>query len=79
MILLLPLLWAAAAAVRPVGRRSDCYGCDFRVSKLFSVELSLSVDRLSFRLKLERLLIIHFFCMLARGKLSTRARPRSIG
>ena len=61
VILLLTLLWAAAAAAAgPVGRRSVCYGCDFRVRKLFSVELSLSVDRLSFRLKLGRLLIIHF-------------------
>ena len=64
MILLLPLLWAAAAAVGPVGRRSDCYGCDFRVRKLFPVELSLSVDCLSFRLKLGRLLIVHFFARL---------------
>ena len=45
MILLLPQLWAAVAAVGPVGRRSDCYGYDFRVRKLFPVELSLSVDR----------------------------------
>ena len=62
MILLLPLLWAAAAAaVGPVGWRSVCYGCDLRVRKLFPVDLSLSVDRLSFSLKLGRLLIIHFF------------------
>ena len=70
MILRLPLLWAAAAvaAVGLVDRRSDCYGRDFRVRKLFPVELSLSVDRLSFRLKLGRLLIIHFFaCLLGAG------------
>ena len=77
--LLLLLLWAAAAAIGPVGRRFDCCGCDFRVRKLFPVELSLSVDRLSFRLKLGRLLIINFFSMLAWSKLSTRTRPRSIG
>ena len=34
-----PLLWAATAAVGPVGRCSDSYGCDFRIRKLFPVEL----------------------------------------
>ena len=77
MILLLPLLWAAAAAIDPVGRRSDCYGCDIRVRKLFPVELSLSVDRL-FSIKIRAIINHSFFCILARSKLSTRARQRSI-
>ena len=29
-----------SAAIGPVGQRSDCYGCDFRVRKLLVVELS---------------------------------------
>ena len=70
LLLLLPLLWAASAATGTVARRSDCYGCDFRVRKLFPVELSLSVDRLSFRLKLGRLLIINFFAWLLGASLA---------
>ena len=52
VILLLPL-WVAAAAIDPVGRRSDCYGCDFRVRKLFPVELSSQLTVCLYKISVE--------------------------